>query len=317
MTDAQAPAVHDWPGTFRLHLGFHKTASTHIQRILDHNHHHLKRSGTFVVPHKRLRNKYTRITETFANQQIGMEYGEPMTKDEYRALAHDFWQKVPFDRFDHIVLSEENVAGHVGQCVFPGLLYRFPKTYMRYFKAALPVRPTVIDVVIRRYDSFFASCYLEYISSTGAHRYVSVDEMMAKVMVNAPSWVDVLQMMGQVFGRATINVWIYEELRQTMPVLLEELTGRPADALLPLDDTTRSRASPSATVLAEFEKVLRSQGVAAALAAWKDLKEDFGRTKGPAFEPWSDQDKAHLTRLYEADIAEISADPRFTLRRPA
>jgi len=313
MTDPQAP-VPDVE--FRLHLGFHKTASTHIQRILDHNQRHLRPFGTYVVPHKRLRNKYTRVTETFANQQIGMDYGEPMTREEYDALAVDFWEGVPFERFKRVILSEENVAGHVGQCVYPGLLYRFPKTYMRYFRAALPVPATEIDVVIRSYDTFFASCYLEYISSTGAHRYIPVEEMMTKVMVNAPSWLDVLEMLGQVFSTAKINVWIYEDLRQTMPQLMHELTGRPEDTLLPLDDTTRSRASPSGTVLAEFEKVVRAQGIDAGLAAWKDLKEEFGQTKGAAFVPWSDRDTAHLKHLYAHDIAEIDAHPRFILRRP-
>ncbi len=302
---------------FRLHLGFHKTASTHIQRILDHNHENLKRFGTYVVPHKRLRNKYTRVTETFANQQIGMDYGEPITREEYDALAADFWKSVPFDRFDRVVLSEENVAGHVGQCVFPGLLYRFPKTYMRYFRAALPVPATEIDVVIRSYDTFFASCYLEYISSTGAHRYISAEEMMTKVMVNTPSWLEVLDMLAQVFSRAKINVWVYEDLRETMPQLLEDLTGRPADRLIPMDDTSRSRASPSGTVLAEFEKVVRADGVQAGLDAWKDLKEQFGQTKGAAFVPWSDRDQAHLQRLYQSDIAQLAANPRFTLRRPS
>lgn len=302
------------PSEFRLHLGFHKTATTHIQRIMDHNQNQLMKHGTFVVPHKKLRNRYTRISETFANQQIGMDYGDPMSPEEFKMITEHFWNTLPSDKFDRIVLSEENVAGHVGQCIFPGLLYRFPKTYMRFFGKALPFPATTIDVVIRSYDTFFASCYLEYISSTGPHRYVTPQEMMTKVLVNAPSWVDVLVMMGQVFSKAKINVWLYEDIRKTMPVLLSEICGVPFDKILPLDDTTRSRASPSAEVLVEFEKVLRDKGVVQALNQWKELKETFGQEKGSAFVPWTGRDERHLKALYEKDIETLRGHKRFTLR---
>ncbi len=298
---------------FHLHLGFHKTASTHIQRLLDHNHQRFRKDGIYIVPHKKLRNRYTRVTETYANQQIGMDFGEPMSDAEFAQMTQHFWDSIPHQKFERLVLSEENVAGHVGQCVFPGLLYRFPKHYMQYFAQALPRNPTQIDVVIRRYDTFFASCYLEYISSTGAHRYIPVAEMMEKVMINTPSWWDVLQLMAQVFGTARINVWLYEDLRKTMPDLLHSTVGVPADRLEKPDEEGRSRASPSKEVHDAFLQVVANKGVEAGLMEWKQLKETIGATKGSAFEPWSDQDAAHLQRLYTQDIQQIAQDPRFNL----
>ena len=303
------------PKEFRLHLGFHKTASTHIQRLLDFNQQTLRRTGTCVIPHKKLRNKYTRYTEIYANQQIGMDFGEPMTEEGFNAVVADFWNSIPHQKFDRLILSEENAAGHVGQCVFPGLLYRFPKHYLQQFRDNLPFQPTEIDVVIRQYDTFFTSCYLEYLSSVWPQRYITADEMMAKVMVNVPSWLDILELINGQFAPALINVWVYEDMRTVMPILMGELTGVDVKDLKTPNDTEKVRASPNKEVFEAFEKIVSAQGVAAALGQWKDLKETIGAKKGTSFDPWRAQDKAHLSMLYAQDLDRIVSDDRFHLRR--
>jgi len=301
-----------------LHLGFHKTATTSIQQILEAADDALSAEGCQIVPHKKLRNNYTRLVETFASQAIGIEYGDPLSAEMFQAFSKSFFKSLRFKPGTRVVLSEENALGHVGQCAYPGLLYRFPKQFLSTFATNLPVEPSEIHVAVRDYASFFTSCYVEYLGSVSPERFNPPDVMMAKVMANLPSWHETLDIVRLCFPQSKLHVWCYEDFRTNLPEFLTALTGVP-QAKVDWASRVNHQARPTAGAeeVELFFATVSAEGVETALERWKIINEatQSGGVRSARFNPWAPEHEAHLRKLYQRDLQEIAQDPNIILHR--
>ena len=107
-----------------LHGGFHKTASTFLQKTLQRNKGRLAKSGVHYVPHRDLRAAYTVPCQQNAYQTIGIRRKTVIDDQTLHDMGKTFFAPIIQDNPDRLILSDENLAGHCGNCVKTGQLYR-------------------------------------------------------------------------------------------------------------------------------------------------------------------------------------------------
>jgi len=304
-----------------LHGGFHKTATTHIQRVLEGNEAWLGRQSVYVVPHQKLRKHITFPSQLDAYRALKIPRKTKFSEAELQGFADAFFAEPLAKTPARMILSDENIPGLPAHCVTTGTLYSHRKEFFRRFAKRLPVPVTEAFFAVRNYADFFASSYVEYLraATTGTTgRMVTPEEMRRNVLAALPDWQAVLHDFAAVFPDARIHVWRFEDFGALSPRILHLICGEgvTADKLAEPDD---KRARPGASARAVEELVLMSETEGAGAMAGRvgDVQKRFPLTPGAArFDPWSAAERAHLQRLYERDWEIIRADPTLAVLEP-
>lgn len=294
-----------------LHGGFHKTATSHIQSVLARNAQMLRKRGIVYVHHRETRKELTVPCQLRVYEAQGLDYRTKYTEAELRARTGAFFARILADAPRRVILSEENMAGHCGHCVKRGLLYVWRDQLMQTFAAQFPVPVSEVHLGIRNYADFFASAYVEYLRSLGPGRFTDEAEMRKQVLAHMPSWHKALKAVRVAFPQARLTVWTFEEFRALDRVILGNLIGPGVDvASLRAPAEKNKRPSASGRAVEELLARIHGEGIEAAMARRVELQERYPR--GPeygGYDPWTAQERAHLTRVYARDVAAIRADP--------
>ncbi len=301
-----------------LHGGVHKTATSHIQSILQRNAGRLRKSGVHYVHHREMRKEYTVPIQLNGYEKIGMDFQPKVTDDELVNLANAFFAKIGAGPGERIVLSDENMAGHSGHCVKRGLIYRWRQMLLPIFAHHIPHPVIEIHLAIRNYPDFFASAYVEFLRSASGEKVVSEESMKRAVLSNLPSWKGLIDLTLETFPEAQLFLWRYEDFRALSDTVIANLCGPQVDVGT-LASPKRKRGRPSASHRAVQELLIEIErnGGDAALARRVEIQEAYPRgPEFPGYDPWSKHERAHLTRLYEKDVAAIASRPRVTLLTP-
>ncbi|MGB0498347.1 MAG: glycosyltransferase family 2 protein [Rubricella sp.] len=304
-----------------LHGGFHKTASSHIQSILRTNADRLARDGVRYIDHRDLRKGFTFPCQLNAYEKLNVDRRTKISDAELRSQTIEFFDKQIAGQPGRIVLSEENMAGHCGHCVQRGTLYHFRKRFLEVFAGEMPGTVREVHVAIRNYADFFAAAYVEYLrsakSATGAN-YVPERQMILKVTERMPNWHDLLRAVGVAFPEARLHVWRYEDYGALSETVLANILGPGVDIgrLAPPKDRN-ARPSASHRAVEELLFVAETEGIDAAAARRVEIQEAWPRGAAhPGYDPWTAQERAHLTRTYDRDWDAIRRDPALTIVAP-
>ncbi|MEO1140185.1 MAG: hypothetical protein AAFW87_12085 [Pseudomonadota bacterium] len=298
-----------------LHGGFHKTATSHIQSMLARNSKQLERAGIKYVHHRDTRKRLTVPVQCNIYNKLGMDWDPKISDAELKEITTGFFDELVADAPKRIILSDENMAGHCGHCVKRGVLYRWRRRLIEAFAKQFPNGVNEVHLGLRNYADFFASAYVEYLRSVTGQWFVDERMMRRQVMENMPSWHNILKSVVTLFPGAKVFVWRYEDFRAMDRVVLGNLCGPDVDASKMHEPKDRNkRPTASGRAVAELLQLIHKDGADAALEQRVALQEQFPR--GPEFgsyDPWLPNERAHLTRMYDRDIADIRANPDITL----
>lgn len=301
-----------------LHGGFHKTATSHIQSMLARNSKMLERNGVGYLHHRDMRKRLTVPVQCNVYNAIGMDWDPKISDTELAAMTGTFFDELMGLGADRLILSDENMAGHCGHCVKRGVLYRWRRKLIEVFAAQFPYPVTEVYLGVRNYADFFASAYVEYLRSVQGRWFVDEPVMRRQVLENMPSWHNILKSIVTFFPEARVTVWKYEDFRQLDREILGRLCGPGVDVSKlkePKDKNKRPTASGRA--VAELLQLIHREGAEYALNERVRLQEAYPRGKEyGSYDPWTEQERRHLTRIYENDIAQIGADPAIHLLTP-
>lgn len=275
----------------RIHLGAHKTATTHFQRTLTRHRTVLRNHGIdFVAPWE---------LRTGIRQHPRQSWLPGGRVRAYRAALAPLLTEAPV-----IAISEENLLGSVLDALSPKpypKLERFAGT-MAKAVAGVPVQPFI---AIRSFDRFWASCYVE------ALRLGNVPlplETLVGLQQRTPSWIPVCQRIRRIWPDRPLNIWRYEDY--DVRTAAREFLGRDTGPLPGVARAAR-RASPSC------------EGVRLALAAAGD-KEAVAAifaahpaSRGEPFAPFGSTETSALREAYARDLEALAADPGIRLISPA
>ncbi|MEI4234397.1 hypothetical protein [Roseovarius sp. D22-M7] len=292
-----------------VHGGVHKTATSHLQAMLHRNAGRLRKRGVHYIPHRAARKDYTYPCHLNGYQKLGLGFRRKMPDDALQAQARAFFEAVAAGPGERIILSDENMPGHCGQCVRSGDLYQRRDTLVPIFAGHIVYPVHEVHLGLRNYADFFASAYVEYLRSARGAEILGEAAMKRAVLGRMPGWDGLVDAVRASFPDARLILWRHEDFAALAQRIIGNLCGPgidPAELVAP----ARVRGRPSAShravreLLAEVARV----GAEAALARRVEIQERYPRgDTWPGYDPWTADERAHLTRLYARDIADLRA----------
>lgn len=275
----------------RIHVGAHKTATTHLQRTLARHRSVLRDLGIDFIAPRELRQG--------VQQHLLRSWLPGARVRAYRDALKLILTGAPV-----VAISEENLLGNVLDALKPEpypRLERFAGTMARAV-AGPPGQPFV---AIRSFDRFWASCYVEALRLGNTPPPL---EALCRLARQPPSWLRVCRRLRRIWPERPLTVWRYDDYdaRSAASAFLGRDPG-------PLPGVARAarRASPS------------DEGVRLALAASGD-KEAVGAifrahpaSSGEPFRPFGSAETAALRDAYARDLEILAADRDIRLILPA
>ena len=298
-----------------LHGGFHKTATSHIQSMLARNSNMLERSGVKYIHHRDMRKRLTVPVQCNVYNQLGMDWDPKISDEELSKMTSAFLEDTRTDAPSRIIFSDENMAGHCGHCVKRGVLYRWRRKLIEVFAAQFENTVDEVHLGVRNYADFFASAYVEYLRSVSGQWFVDERLMRRQVLENMPSWHNILKSVVTFFPKAKVTVWRYEDFRDLDTKILTILCGPDVDvSRLKAPKDTNKRPTASGHAVSELLQLIHKDGAEVALEQRVALQEKYPRgPEFPSYDPWTQSERSHLTRMYDRDIEDIRTNPDVTL----
>lgn len=189
-----------------LHVGAHKTATSHFQEVLTLNRHHYP-------------DKVHYEPLDIVRENLKWNGGERL-QEESIVYLNDLAAR----DLNILILSEENILGETKdifkyRTIYGGATARLQS--MRFFFEAFD--EVVIWLGIRSLDEFIPSMYSEYLRH---FRYKSFSKVYSGQL--SQSWLSVLNSLREVFKESRINVVNFENYQQSLSSILEDMVAMQA-----------------------------------------------------------------------------------------
>ncbi len=280
-----------------IHLGAHKTATTHLQMALRAAQWDLRRAGVYYSGPHYLRE--LRCPLTLALSDSGF------TRKCQRAKRH---LDAVLDFYPEVLLSDENMLGGARRTQLlnaKGVIYPEAGRRLRKMFRLLSNRPATIALSVRDPAGFMTSAF-----SLQVHRgeELEFEAFMGGRDPAAISWSDLATRILRLPNVGRLIVWRYEDYHPLRQRILRKLLP---DALAEkVPDTQPSNVSISQ----EGYEWLIAQAMRDSDADLRDLatkaRQDFARKDGfNALKVVSDDDMKRSAEGYQADVARLRAMP--------
>lgn len=289
--------------TLHLHIGAHKTASTHLQAILRKNQPSLADNGIAFLPPETIRDaiKYWRIAvETMAPLPTvsGLLAKRKLAKMDTGAAR--------------MIASDENSLGHCRTMIRRGELYARALPRLRLWRSLADRRETTVYLCIRNYAPFFTSAYAQSIRSA---RYYDLTPFMLEDLSRLPRrWPDVVDDIRAALPGARIVLWDFRDYKALRPHILEMMCGFPP----PKQVKRRPMATPSTAGMSAFARAARSarNGIVSRDTRLALLAQHPVCPADPKYDPWPAELSRSLSASFAKDKAELSVAPGVTFLTP-
>lgn len=293
------------PGEWRIHVGAHKTATTHLQDTLQASRAELLAAGVDYMPLDILRPILLRTVSRRRWQYWTL--GAPMRRALDAALA-PARQDAP-----RVVLSEENLLGFV-QETFSVPPYPRLDRHLAALNTLAADRSLTIYLSIRSFDRIVPGAYATALRSAIATPDDLATALAAFCRARPPSWVDVLRRVRRAMPGARLQVWRQDDYAGDARAILAEFVGLPGFAP-PVLSSPALTVTPSEPAMREIEAVARSWQQKPQRSERKHWAKRFeeicaAHPIGPDARRFNPLDAASLARLqarYAEDCAEIAA----------
>ena len=232
--------------TIKLYIGAHKTATTHIQSVLEYNQKNLKQHNIKLSTPNELRKSWL---GNFLN----------LCHIKERSHIEDLRKELPLSGI--WILSDENFAGTPyefkvsNQGMYPNVEQR-----LKCLKELFPTAKIELFFALRSYETFYRSTYLEVVRNRG---YIPFEEYYSEEQFKHNSWLNVIKMFTSVISEENITLWCYEDIKIVMPTIINAMTGlNNAKELMqnyPTRKTRESLSKKSIEVLASLSSVMSQE----------------------------------------------------------
>jgi hypothetical protein len=271
-----------------LHLGVHKTASTHLQKFwfacnaLSQDVH--------CPPLEAVR----------ANLTPAASAG---TEAERRARH---WLEEVCEGRRRVLLSDENLLGSCETNFVRQSLYPDARARLERIAPVVGDRPLRVLVSVRGYADYLRSAWCEVIRHAP---YRPFREAYRGMQDLARGWEHLLHDVAEALPQATIECWRYEDLAVARPAVTAALFGVDRDRL-PAGDTQRERRSLSRLAVRLLDDVHARHGAATATLVRPSAEKIVNKAEMPRFDPWSPEEAAVLQQADARTLAALRAMPR-------
>ncbi len=274
--------------TFHLHVGAHKTATTHLQATLIRHRDRLVEAGV----------QFERPDDIRALLGPGRRAAVQMgpIPSFRRAIAARRLARLDQGR-RRLIVSDENSLGVCPEIFERELLY--PTAYRRItaWRCLAKRRDTVVYLCIRNYAPFLSAAAAQIIRKRPA--FAPSADSLAALAKMPRRWGDVIGDIRRALPGARLRLWAFEDHQALLPILLREKTGL---TLKPVN--RRPMATPSVDAVTAFRTATRRhRPVLDEMAKLHPITE-----QNPKFSLWTPALAEALTEMYRADVAAIRCD---------
>lgn len=284
-----------------LHIGAHKTASTHLQLAMARAREALALRGVALLGPDELRRRGLGVPEYLSLQpdDPGLEAHGARIK---AALG------LPAER---MVISDENILGnaHNVELIRTARFYDRAVDRVTRLAALLPDAPMTIALSIRDPAGFLVSAYSQRLMSGKLEAFTRYRDGLDPAALR---WSDLIGRLQGVLPATSWLVWRFEDYPDNAPAVLKAMLGDAA-GLVRLGEGVAhpglSRAAHAA-LMAEAS-ILAEQGEGAAMKRAAALRAAFPKGRQyPAFQPFDAPMLERSAAAYARDQAVIAALPR-------
>lgn len=276
----------------KLYIGAHKTATTHVQRLLAANRQELSDNKI----HLSIPSDIRPLWFPFLREYASSDDSAAIKKILSNSPTSGTW-----------IFAEENVSGVPYDLkVKPGI-YPSLSANLAVFKELFPDAELDVFFSIRSYDSFYASSYLEVVRNRG---FFPFEEYYDECRYAENSWYHVIRTIIETVGsQDRLTLWCYEEFSSLLPSILSKLTGLDdAHALKMASDyeVDRTRQSISQKTLNIIEALSPMETLARSRQVLESLNDKFPASAGNGyFKPFSQSQVKGFRVQYDEDILRI------------
>lgn len=260
---------------WRYHLGFHKTATTHLQKTLEASRSELAEKRIAYIPLHDIRAATA-----------------PILKRQKRLRKWRFRNAVKklAPGADIVIVSEENLLGYPRDaCTFP----LYPGLEGRL--SCLPRSECEAFLAVRNPADFATSIYSEAMRHDP--HLISLEETRQAFLAQERPWTDVIERIRRFFPN--LRIWKYDDYRTNETGFASLVAGVPI-AALPIADPSETKRLPAQTIEL-LEKMRADDGSLDTKAEDLPLPEQPER-----FEMFTAAERDVLNGRYESELKRLS-----------
>ena len=284
-----------------LHIGAHKTATTHLQMALQSARPALSAQGVAFYGPTQLRKD-----GQFLPERLGL----PFAKVQSSVDAKAEWQSMVGDA-KRVVLSEENFVGVLNRKGAQLVTPLYSNAVERIAALASVTAPEGIDLFlsIRAPATFLNSAYSQILM---AGSQVRPEIFKAKNPLQTVDWVKYINRLTRIQSLRSLTVWPYEDYAAHFLKIVSLMVGSgPAKSVKWESEWAhRSLSARAVAEIMELDQTERSTRKAKLIKSKFPVSESFAQ-----FDVFSGEDHARSGVLYADQIRAIEQMPKVTLLR--
>ena len=234
--------------SWRIHLGAHKTATTHLQETLAAARRPLAARGLDYIPNPDIRGAKLAPTLWRRRPIARVPILGPSRMREAIEAVLEPLRIGP----TNVVLSEENIIG-VPHQIFEAPTYPQLTTSIARLASLALQAELVLFLSIRPYDTLLPSAYAEALKHAPPPED-GFEAVRARAMAAPPSWFDIVRRIRAAAPAAPLRIWRQEDYRANSRAIMEAFCGAELGELPEISDPSWTR-SPSPEGIAAAEAV--------------------------------------------------------------
>lgn len=274
--------------TLHLHIGAHKTATTHLQATLIRHRAQLAEAGV----------QFERPDTIRALIGPGRRASAAMGPFPSLRRAAAVRRLAQLDNGSkRILISDENSLGLCAEIFSRELLYPTARRRLQVWRRLCDHRRVIVYLSLRNYAHFFSAAYVQMIRKAP---YFELDEITLASLIKMPRrWTDVVQDVRRALPNARVKCWAFEDYDALSSQLILDLTGQ---TLAPVQ--RRPMATPSAGAIQAYHRTPKRRR----LTLQQFAEEHPIDADTPKFSLWTEDQTEALTELYERDLSVLRAE---------
>lgn len=274
-----------------LHLGAHKTASTHFNKLLRKNSALLDKHSVAVPKKDDVRRL---ITRRIFGQQVGDGESPAQVLAELSGGART------------VFISDENILGTPRGLVQRGMMYPSAASNLRNTVTLLGDAPVEIWLAVREPGGFVTSSWGE---AMRAHGYLDFSAYVGADPMPSLRWTQLLRRLRAACPDLPLTIWSFEQYRAQAPALLANLLGVDhvaEEELRPIESIVRPGLSQRA--VEEIRTLCAGGDAKPPQDRFEEIVKAYPKSGDyPAPSPWTAQQGAALRAQYDQDLSRLAA----------
>ena len=281
-----------------LHLGVHKTATTHLQRYWAACE-RIPASRAVCPPLEDVRARLMPVVSPPAR--------DPAENEARRAHAV-VWLSQWHAGGRSVVLSDENLIGTCERVLALNSIYGGALPRLQRLAEVLRGHEVRVWLSVREYGAFLRSAWCETLRH-GAYR--PFRQAYAGMDLARRGWEHLAQDILQAFAGVELRCWRYESLQAVRGAVTESLFGLPP-ARQPAPDDQRDRRSLSRLAVRLLDDLHQRVGPEDATRARLSVERVVAGPGMDSFDPWEENERRDFAAAYERSLAALQALPGVT-----